>query len=117
MPVDPTLLEMSEVQLYEIIGRDIMRPLRGSGPIPPPRLIQSGKNWLAEKQESIQLSVCSSATIKILAENSDALTLVEAIAALLSALFTDVKPAPVAALLFKIGVHKYCKDHWQSPAK
>lgn len=107
------LVTASENDLYSFIGSDIIKGDLQGMPYTKLQLIERGKRWFIKHSDEIKKEVCSSSKIKDFATKEILdITLITAIADLISDAVIKVSPITVSVLICRKGLNVFCDTEW-----
>ena len=110
------LLDADTQELYIRIGRELTG--KNIFPLGDEKLMELSRKWFVDLRSKLKSIVCSNERVQSIFLNQSniqqRISLVFALADLISSLTMNVSPWSVSALLVKEGIDTLCKDIWSS---
>ena len=106
--------KLSERELLELLGLELVKGDSAAFPFAPERLIHIAEDWLARNREVLCSLVCSDSRLQQFCrhQNVEDAILVGHIAVLLSHQL-EVETSIVAVLLVRRGLNALCRTQWK----
>lgn len=109
-----SLIKKDTDSLLKIIGYELTENEGAHRAFPPSirELIEVGRDYFNKHVKDFQSIICSNESLKSLIKESkiESVTLVSAIADLISSVVTGISPFTVATLLYKYGIDRFCNE-------
>jgi hypothetical protein len=110
--IDSRLLTETEDELYLEIGNQLALEETGFLPSNVKAIEERGRRYVAIHLAKLKSTVCANKMVQTAAKNGTYAELVAAVAAAIESFLSGTCVAPVAALLCKMGIHKFCEREW-----
>lgn len=108
------LLSKSDDELFAQLGSAARGDRRGAFPPEFSKLVSEGKQWFAERKETICSHVCKSDAVRTLVDDGDRTHLVLTLTGILGHAVPPVAILCVAVLISRLGVKKLCQSYWKA---
>ncbi len=106
---------LSEDELLIKIGKDLAEQEVFMVPPSKRALLKKGQRWFEKHYVEFEKAICLNEEAKALSNlaDTDTLTILTAVADLISSICIGVSPFTVAQLLLKRGLKVLCKKYWE----
>ena len=105
--------QMTEGELWILLGRQLSVAERKAIPESPEALMKRAQQWFDGKRSELHDAICSNPQVRVLHERDDVGPLVAAISDLIAGFCIGVSPITVAYLSIRLGIDRLCRDHWE----
>jgi hypothetical protein len=106
------LEELSDDEIYQIIGEELLKEEENFSIMTPQQMIEKSKVWFNINLPFFQEKICTNNKLRLLYDKQGDLVLSTAIIDLIIGALGGIAPASVAYLLFRRGLHNVCKNYW-----
>ena len=109
------LSDLNESELLIKIGMDLVENEMLIAPPSKQALLEKGQNWFENNYINFEKAICLNEKARSFSDYSDTdtVTILAAIADLISSICISVSPFTVAQLLLKRGLKVLCKKYWK----
>lgn len=110
--IDESLLEATEDELLEILGRHLVQDEVPALPLSGKELRRIASDWLQSNSETLRACICTNKQVQELARTGFSADLLVAVLALVESLAFGTAASPLVVLLCRRELGSLCRNEW-----